>query len=77
MPGSIQNTQCTITGLSMMYKLKRLPEKICWFLLVKFLKLYSYRYMDQWEKVKFDTDYGTIYVTISHRDDYPDSFDNI
>ena len=33
--------------------------------------------MDQWEKVKFDTDYGTIYVTISHRDDYPDSFDNI
>jgi len=33
------------------------------------------QHMDQWEKIKFDTDYGPIYVTISMQSEYPDSFD--
>ena len=33
------------------------------------------KYMDQWEKFKFDTEYGPIYVTISRHDEYPDAFD--
>jgi hypothetical protein len=34
-------------------------------------------HMDQWEKFKFATPYGHVYVTISMASDYPDSFDLI
>jgi hypothetical protein len=33
------------------------------------------RHMDQWEKFKFETEHGPIFVTISMEDQYPDSFD--
>lgn len=33
------------------------------------------RHMDQWDKFKFETEYGMIYVTISMRDLYPGSFE--
>lgn len=36
---------------------------------------WSSNHMDQWEKFKFNTDYGPIYITISMKDQYPDSFD--
>jgi hypothetical protein len=33
--------------------------------------------MDQWEKFKFDTEHGPIYVTIAMENPYPDSFDRV
>ena len=55
----------------------RYIEKLVWFLMIKLVKIWSTRYMDQWEKIKFDTNYGLIYLTISRQDQYPDSFDEI
>lgn len=35
-------------------------------------------HMDQWEKIKFQNSIGTtVYVTMSLRDAYPDSFDQV
>lgn len=34
-------------------------------------------HLDQWDKVKFQTDFGTVYVTIGRSDPYPDSFEEI
>lgn len=33
--------------------------------------------MDQWDKIKFSTPYGMIYVTIGRSDLYPDSFSEV
>ena len=33
------------------------------------------RRMDQWEKFKFDTEFGMVYVSIALETEYPDSFD--
>jgi hypothetical protein len=32
------------------------------------------QYLDQWDKIKFQTEHGMVYVTISRADPYPDSF---
>jgi hypothetical protein len=34
-------------------------------------------HLDQWEKIKFETSYGPVYVSISRSDLYPDSFSEI
>jgi len=34
-------------------------------------------HMDQWEKFKFNTEFGTVYVSIMLETEYPDSFDLI
>lgn len=34
-------------------------------------------YLDQWEKVTFPTDLGTVYLSIGRKDPYPDSFEAI
>lgn len=47
-----------------------------WKRLVEAVGAWSQR-MDQWEKFKFETSYGPIYVTISMQDQYPDSFDTV
>lgn len=31
-------------------------------------------HMDQWEKVKFTTPFGEVYLTLSYQDPYPNSF---
>ena len=31
-------------------------------------------HLDQWEKIKFQTSYGMVYVAIGREDPYPDSF---
>lgn len=43
--------------------------------LVRAADAWAYHHMDQWEKFKFETDYGPIYVSLSMHDPYPDSFD--
>jgi len=57
--------------------MKDLPERLTWWLMIKLTKRWAEHHMDQWEKVKFDTRYGQVYVTISLQDPYPDSFDKI
>ncbi len=45
-----------------------------WLALVRAAKAWADTHMDQWEKFKFETEYGSIYVTISMADPHPDSF---
>lgn len=52
-------------------------ERWCWVLMVWLVKRWANRYMDQWDKVKFDSEWGTVYLTISRADPYPDSFHRI
>ena len=54
-------------------------ELITWWLLVKLVKIWATRYMDQFEKFRFkDPTYGyDVFVTISYYDDYPDIFTNL
>lgn len=35
------------------------------------------KHMDQWEKFKFETPHGWIYVSITMTTNYPDSFDKV
>jgi hypothetical protein len=35
------------------------------------------RHLDQWDKIKFKTDFGMCYVSIGREDPYPDSFDEV
>lgn len=35
------------------------------------------KYLDQWDKFKFDTEYGPVYVNIGRQASYPDSYDKI
>lgn len=54
-----------------------IPEAIAaWNTLVAAARSYA-PHLDQWEKFKFPTDYGMVYVTISLEDPYPDSFEEI
>jgi hypothetical protein len=50
---------------------------LAWWILVKAVRLWGTRYLDQWDKFKFQTKYGWVYVTIGREDPYPDSFDAI
>lgn len=34
-------------------------------------------HLDQWEKIKFETSHGPVYVSISREDPYPDSYTEI
>lgn len=47
-----------------------------WFALVAAAKAFA-AHLDQWEKIKFETSYGTVYVSIGRSDPYPDSFTEI
>lgn len=47
-----------------------------WFAFVAAAKEFAL-YLDQWEKIKFETSYGPVYVSISRSDPYPDSFTEI
>ncbi len=52
-------------------------EWLAWWLLVRITRWWSWSYMDQWTKFKFETKYGTVYVGITREEPYPDSFDLI
>lgn len=47
-----------------------------WDGLVAAAKAYA-PYLDQWDKFKFQTEYGPVYVTIGRSDLYPDSFETV
>lgn len=34
-------------------------------------------HLDQWEKIKFKTEFGMVYVSITREELYPDSFEEI
>lgn len=52
-------------------------EDAAWTALVASCHRWAWEHMDQWEKFKFETQYGTIYVTISRQDQYPDDFEEV
>ena len=45
--------------------------------MIRLVKLWANRYMDQWERVKFNTPYGMIYLSMTREDSHPDSYDEI
>lgn len=52
-------------------------QDAAWTSLVANCHRWASQHMDQWEKFKFNTRYGTVYVTISRRDQYPDDFGEV
>jgi len=52
-------------------------EKIIFWLLIKLLRIYGEKYLDQWTKIKFKSSFGPVYVSIMRSDPYPDSFDDL
>ncbi len=59
-----------------MQSTNRKEEYATWDAFVAAAKAYA-QHLDQWEKVKFDTDYGPVYLSISRSDPFPDSFDSL
>lgn len=51
-------------------------RQLSWYCLIKSVHWWS-KYLDQWTKFKFETEYGTIYVSIERENMYPDSFEEI
>ena len=47
-----------------------------WEAFISAAKAYA-NHLDQWEKVKWQTPYGMVYLTIGRADPYPDSFEEI
>lgn len=45
-----------------------------WEALVKAARRWASTHMDQWEKFKFDTPYGVVYVRIARETLYPDDY---
>jgi len=52
------------------------PSDIAWNAFVAAARGFAL-HLDQWEKIKFETSYGPVYVSISRSDPYPDSFSEI
>lgn len=51
-------------------------EDEAWDAFVNAAKAWS-EYLDQWDKIKFPTKHGMVYVTIGRSDPYPDTFDEV
>lgn len=52
-------------------------EEADWKNLHSSLLRWANRHMDQFEKVKFDSDYGTVYFSLMLSDPFPESFEKI
>jgi hypothetical protein len=58
-------------------KINRFTEDMVFKMMIGIVRYWTNNHMDQWEKVKFDTSYGKVFLTISRHDHHPDSFDEI
>ena len=56
---------------------RKTAEDWAWEALVSNCHRWASGHMDQWEKFKFDTRYGVVFVTISRADPYPDDFGKV
>lgn len=52
------------------------PVPQAWITLVAAAKAWA-RHLDQWDKFKFQTESGPVYVSIRREDQYPDSFEDV
>lgn len=57
--------------------IKRLIEDWAWRRLIKAAYRWSTKHMDQWEKVKFHTPYGVVYLTLSLYEEHRESFNPV
>lgn len=55
----------------------RTAEAEAWRSLVSAAHHWASVHMDQWEQVKFETPYGPVYLTLSHKSEHPDSFEAV
>lgn len=55
--------------------LRRLPERLAWWALVRVCHFWATRYLDQWDKFRLDTEYGPVYVGLERETMWPESFD--
>ena len=51
-------------------------EENAWITLVRAAVQWT-RYMDQWDKFRFDTEFGPVYVNITMETEHPESFDHV
>ncbi len=51
-----------------------MAEEEVWQSLIQAAHTWASKHMDQWEQVKFETPYGTVYLTLSHMSEWPDTF---
>jgi hypothetical protein len=54
-----------------------MAEAIMWKLMIWTIRWWVRNCLDQFEKFKFRTEYGDIFVTIGRADPYPESFEEI
>lgn len=54
----------------------RTAEDDAWTTFINAAKAWA-NHLDQWNKVKFQTDDGTVYVTIGREDPHPDTFEEV
>lgn len=54
-----------------------MEEDAAWKAMVANCHRWASKHMDQWEKFKFNTRYGMVYVTIRRSDEYPDDFGEV
>lgn len=58
-------------------RIKRLVTTLRWRLLMFAVRQWAEHELDQWEKIRFKTQYGEIFLTIERKTQYPDSFDSL
>ena len=49
-------------------------ERFVWWLMVKIVRVWGERYLDQFDMFKFQGSHGTVYVNIGRSTPYPDAF---
>lgn len=58
-------------------KINRFVENLVFKMMIGIVRYWANTHMGQWEKVKFDSSYGKVFLTVSRHDQYPESFDEI
>lgn len=55
----------------------RQSEDEAWDALVRAVRLWGEKYLDQWDKFRFQTEYGMVYFSMNRSVPYPDSFEKL
>jgi len=50
---------------------------LAWWLMVRSIRWWATSYMDEFELLLMETDWGPVYVTLSRRSEWPDTFDRV
>lgn len=57
--------------------MRKIAAELAWRLFIRSAYRWATQHMDQWEQVKFQTEHGTVYLTLSHQTPWPDAFETV